>query len=147
MKKAVSDATKDLNQAVNSLIGSEASEKLEALKGVANFGSQNGVDDLAVDLIDAGVALSTEQSQALAQSLHDLRNAAKNPDASAPGYNDVDHATWLSPIDQQFLAKAATMLTPTQLQILRTSRSEDNQREAILIQYIGAGDAPVVITN
>jgi hypothetical protein len=42
----VSDATKDLNQAVNSLIGSEASEKLEALKGVANFGSQNGVDDL-----------------------------------------------------------------------------------------------------
>jgi hypothetical protein len=146
-KKSVSEATKDLNQAINSLIGSEANEKLEALKDTANYGSLNNMDNFALDMVDAGVAMSPDQSQALAQWLHDLPNPAKNPDASTPGYKDVDHTTWQSPLDQQFFAKAATMLTPTQLQVLMASCSEDNQRKAILNQYIGAGDGPVMITN
>jgi hypothetical protein len=143
--KAISEAMKDSEQAIKSLIGSDADEKLEALKGTQYYGSQNDVDDYAVDMADAGVSLSAEQSQALAQSLHELSNSAKNPDAAAPGYRVADPTTWQSPLDQQFFASAASILTPAQLQILKTSRSENNQRQAIMSQYIGK-DVPAMIT-
>jgi RNA polymerase sigma factor (sigma-70 family) len=135
--KAVSDATKDSNQAITALIGSDASEKLEALKGTEFFGSQTGVDDFAVDMADAGVSMSTDQTQALAQSLHVLSNPAKNPNAASPDYAKVDPSTWQSPLDLQLFANAEAFLTPAQLQVLKTSRAENNEREAILKQYTG----------
>ncbi len=143
-RKAVSEATKDSDQAIKSLIGSDANEKLHALEGTGNFGSQNGIDDYAVDMADAGVSLSAEQSQALAQSLHDLSNPDKNPDASSPGYKDADPATWQSPLDQQFFASAATILTPAQLKILKLSRSENTQRSAIMKEYTGNAFAVII---
>jgi hypothetical protein len=103
--EAVSEATKDSNQAINSLIGSEANEKLEALKGTSFHGSLNGVDEFALDMEDAGVALSADQSQALAQWLHDLANSAKNPDASTPGYKDVDIPLGKAPLTNSSLPR------------------------------------------
>lgn len=145
--KAVSEATKDLDQAITSLIGADGIEKLEALKGTNFMGSMNPVDEYALDMEDAGVSLSPEQSQTLSQYLHQVANPDKNPDAGTPGYNDVDHSTWQSPLDQQFYARAATILTPTQLQVLKTSRSEDNQRQAIFRSYTGADNFPFMITD
>jgi hypothetical protein len=145
--KAVSEATKDLNQAVTSLIGADGNEKLEALKGTSFYSSPNSVDEYALDMEDAGVSLSPEQSQTLSQCLREVANPDKNPDAGSPGYNDVDHATWQSPLDQQFYAKAATILTPTQLQVLKASRSENNQRMAIIRSYTGKENLPVMITD
>jgi len=145
--KAVSEATKDLDQAITSLIGADGIEKLEALKGTNFMGSMNPVDEYALDMEDAGVSLSPEQSQTLSQYLHQVANPDKNPDAGTPGYNDVDHSTWQSPLDQQFYARAATILTPTQLQVLKTSRSEDNQRQAIFRSYTGADNVPFMITD
>lgn len=145
--KAVAQATKDLDQSINSLIGSEANEKLEALKATTFFGSTNAVDEIAVDMEDEGVSLTADQSLALSQYLRDLSNPAKNPEAGTPGFNAVDPATWQTPKDQQFFAKAANILTPTQLQILKNSRSDSNQRDAIFKQYRGSGNGPVMITD
>jgi RNA polymerase sigma factor (sigma-70 family) len=145
--KAISQATKDLDQAINSLIGVDANEKLEALKGTTFYNSGNSVDESALDMEDAGVPLSAEQAQALAQILHNVSTPATNPDSGAPGFSDADPTTWLSPLDQQLFAKAASVLTPNQLQILKTSRSESNQQEAIINQYRSSSDEAVMITN
>jgi RNA polymerase sigma factor (sigma-70 family) len=142
--KAVSAATKDSDQAIVSLIGNESNERLEALKGTSNYGSQTDIDDIALDMVDAGQALSADQSLALAQFQHDAGNSARNPDAASPGYREVDPTTWQSPLDQQFFANAATILTPAQLQILKASRSENNQRHAIMKQYWGNSPAMVM---
>jgi hypothetical protein len=143
----LSEATKDLNQAITSLIGADGVEKLEGLKATNFYGSVNQVDEYALDMADAGASLSVEQAQALSQWLREVANPDKNPDAGEPGYNDVDHSTWQSPLDQQFYAKAATILTPTQLQVLKASRSENNQRQAIIRSYTGNEDLPVMITD
>ena len=145
--KVLSEATKDLNQAITSLIGADGVEKLEGLKATNFYGSVNQVDEYALDMADAGASLSVEQAQALSQWLCEVANPDKNPDAGEPGYNDVDHSTWQSPLDQQFYAKAATILTPTQLQVLKASRSENNQRQAIIRSYTGNEDLPVMITD
>lgn len=144
--RAISQATKELDQSINSLIGSDANERLEALKNTT-FQSGNVIEPVALDMEDAGVALSADQSQALALYLHDLSNRTKNPDSSTPGFNEADPATWQSPMDQQFYAKAAAILTPSQLQILKSSRSEDNQRDAIINQYRASANDAVMITN
>ena len=145
--KAISQATKDLDLAVNSLIGADANEKLEALKGTTFYSSGNAVDESALDMDDAGVSLSADQAQALAQFLHDLSNPAKNPDSGTPGFSSADPTTWQSPLDQQLFAKAASILTANQLQILKASRSESNQREAIINQYRSSSNDAVMITN
>ena len=145
--KAISQATRDLDQAINTLIGADADDKLEALKGTNFYGNGNEIDESALDMEDAGVPLSAEQAQALAQFLHDLSSPAKNPDSGAPGFKNADPITWQSPLDQQLFAKASTVLTPSQLQILKTSRSESNQREAIINQYRSSSDEAVIIMN
>jgi hypothetical protein len=144
--RAISQATKDLDQSINSLIGNEANEKLEALKSTT-FHSGNEIEPVALDMEDAGVALSADQSQALALLLHDLSDPMKNTDASAPGFKEADPSTWQSHMDQQFYAKAAGILTASQLQILESSRSDDNQRNAILNQYKASPYDGVMITN
>jgi hypothetical protein len=144
--RAISQATKDLDQSISSLIGSEANERLEALKSTT-FHSGSVIEPVALDMEDAGVALSADQSQALALYLHDLSDPTKNPDASTPGFKEADPSTWQSPMDQQFYAKAAAILTPSQLQILESSQSEDNQRNAILNQYKASPYDGVMITN
>jgi RNA polymerase sigma factor (sigma-70 family) len=143
-RKADSEATKESNLAITALIGSDANEKLEALKGTMN-GSQNDVDDMALDLADAGHPISADQSQALAQWLHDLGNASKNPDAGTPGYRDIDPDTWQSPFDRQFFTNAATILSPEQLQILETTQSEKNHDHAIMKQYFGGGSPAMIV--
>jgi RNA polymerase sigma factor (sigma-70 family) len=144
--RAISQATKDLDQSINSLIGIEANEKLEGLKSTT-FHSGNAIEPVALDMEDAGVALSADQSQALALYLHDLSDPTKNPDASTPGFKEADPSTWQSPLDQQFYAKAAAILTPNQLQILKSSWGEDNQRNSILNQYKASPYDGVMITN
>jgi RNA polymerase sigma factor (sigma-70 family) len=145
--KVLSEATKDLNQAITSLIGADGVEKLEGLKATNFYGSVNQVDEYALDMADAGASLSVEQAQTLSQWLREVANPDRNPDAGAPGFNDVDPSTWQSPLDQQFYAKAAAILTPTQLQVLKASRSENNQRQAIIRSYTGNEDLPVMITD
>jgi len=144
--RAISQATKDLDQSIISLIGSDANERLEALKSTT-FHSGNVIEPVALDMEDAGVPLSADQSEALGLYLHELSNPTKNPDASTPGFNEADPTTWQSPLDQQFYSKAAAILTPSQLQILKSSRSEDNQRNAILDQYKASPYDGVMITN
>ncbi len=145
--QAMNAATKDINQAITALVGADGEEKLEALKGTSFFGNGNGVDDLALDLADAGVAISTDQSQTLAQFLHDLSNSEKNPAADTPGFRAVDPTTWRSPLDQQFFSKASTILSPTQLKILVLSRCSTNQENAIIRSYSKSPSVSVMITN
>jgi len=144
MGKAIAQAEAPLNQALDSLLGPDGRGKLEALQGTSFYGSTNGIDDLAVDLMDAGHGLSPDQVQALAQTQHDLEDSAKNPAAAAAGYRTLDHNTWESPLDQDFFAKAAALLTPDQLQIVKTSRTEENQRQAIMREFTGNGPAMIM---
>ncbi|HZZ19612.1 MAG TPA: hypothetical protein VFE25_09590, partial [Opitutaceae bacterium] len=145
--KAISQATKDLDQSIISLIGTDTTERLEALKSTTYYSSGNAIDEPILDMEDAGVALSADQSETLLQDLRDLANSAKNPDSSATGYKDPDPATWQSPMDQQFFTKAASILTPRQLEILETATRESNQRESIINQYRTSRNEPVMITN
>jgi hypothetical protein len=96
-------------------------------------------------LMDAGQGLSSDQVQTLAQMQHDLEDSTKNPSAATPGYRDVSHDTWESPLDQDFFSKAAALLTPDQLEIVKTSRTEENQRQSILKEF--TGNAPSMIVD
>lgn len=146
MNKMINEATKDLDRAIASLLGNDGYDKLEALKGtgMVTYGGLRELDDVALDMADAGVAPTPEQTQVLAQTLHDIGNPSKNPDASVPGFRNIDPTTWLSPLDQQFFAQASSILTPTQLQILEASRSDDNHRMEIMKQ-LSPGNVPVMI--
>jgi hypothetical protein len=136
--KAVAQAEAPANQALDALIGADNRGKLEALKGTT-YSSSNGVDDLAVDLVDAGLGLSPDQLQTLAQEQHVLEDSSKNPGAAAPGYRDPAPDTWESPLDLDFFTKAAALLTPTQLQVIETYRAQENQRQSIMKEFTGNG--------
>jgi RNA polymerase sigma factor (sigma-70 family) len=144
MGKANAQAEAALNQALDALLGPDGRGKLEALRGNSFYGSSNGIDDLAVDLMDAGLGISPDEVQTLAQTQHDLEDSAKNPMAATPGYRTLDHDTWERPLDLDFFAKAAAFLTPDQLQIVKTSRAEENQRQAIMREFTGNGAAMII---
>jgi RNA polymerase sigma factor (sigma-70 family) len=143
--QASTQAGKEMDQQIIALIGSDAAEKVEALQGTMYFGGQNSVDEAGVDLADAGVPLTTTQSQTLSQVLHDLQSHEKNPDSAQPGFKTVDPVTWQSPFDQQFFAKASTLLTATQLQVLEAYMAEDNQQNAIINSYRSSPNAGLII--
>jgi RNA polymerase sigma factor (sigma-70 family) len=145
MGKAIAQAEAPANQALDALIGADDRGKLEALKGTTFYSTGNGVDDLAVDLADAGLGISSDQVVTLAQMQHDLEDSSKNPGATVPGYRDVNPDTWESPLDQDFFSKATALLTPDQLQVVKTSRTEENQRQAILKEF--TGNAPAMIID
>lgn len=131
--KAMSEVAKVMDEAIVSLIGKESFEKLEALRG---HGNHSNAQSHELDMWDAGVPLSAEQSQSLAFRLRSVVAPKNRP----PGYYTVDPKTHLSPADYEFFKQAALMLSPTQLQILETTRREDNQRQAIIRHY--RTDAP-----
>jgi hypothetical protein len=143
--QATSQAGKEMDQEINALIGSDAAAKREALQGTMYFGGQNSVDQAGVDLADAGVPLTSDQSQTLSQLLHDLQSHDKNPDSAQPGLKTVDPATWQSPFDQQFFAKASTVLTATQLQVLEAYMAEQNQQNSIRNSYRKSPNAGLII--
>jgi RNA polymerase sigma factor (sigma-70 family) len=145
MNQATAQAGKEMDQEINALIGGDAAGRLEALQGTMYFGGQNSVDLAGVDLADAGVPLTTTQSQTLSQMLHDLQSHEKNPDSAQPGFNTVDPATWQSPSDQQFFAKASTLLTANQLQILEAYIAEQNQQNSIRNSYRKSPNAGLII--
>jgi len=134
LNKAMNAATKDADQSIVALIGAGGKDRLEALQDNGNF---NSVNDLTADMAGSGMAASAEQANALALMLYDAGKADKTPAASNPDYRTVDSSTWLSPLDQQFLTQAATVLTPAQVAILKTFRSEENHRQAIMKEYLG----------
>jgi NACalpha-BTF3-like transcription factor len=136
--KAMDAAGKELNQSIVALIGTEGNDTLQALK---EDGNPETSRNLTADMLDAGIPPSDDQATALAQMLYDAGQPSKTPAASDPGYHKVDPSTWLSPLDQQFLTQAATVLTPAQVEILKAFRSDENHRQAIIREYLhdGAG--------
>ncbi len=84
---------------------------------------------------DGGAPLGNEQAQALAEIMADLHSGPANPDARSPGYFDPDPQTFLSPADHYLLERAGSVLSASQLEMLKSQRADENQQRLILRQY------------
>jgi hypothetical protein len=133
---AMAEVNNPLQQEIVSLVGQDNVDRLHAL--TAADGQIKAYID--PELQDAGVPLSSDQSSALARVIADNNNVALNPDAKNPNYTKPDPSTWLSPSDNQMLLQAAQVLSPAQVQALRTNLTEENQRRA-MYQSLSAGGA------
>jgi hypothetical protein len=133
---AMAEVNNSLQQEIVSVVGQDNVDKFHALTA-ANGQIQTYFDPA---LQDAGVPLTSDQSGALARVIADNNNAALNPDVKNPNYTKPDPSTWLSPSDNQMLLQASQVLTPAQVQALRTNLTEENQRRA-MYQSLSAGGA------
>jgi len=136
---AMRQASQDVQQDITALLGPDGQKTLQQL------GSQNGYrnqiqNSFAPDFTDAGVPLSSDQSDRLAQAM------AGPTGRTPPGYNDPDPSTGLTPRQEQVLMAAAQVLTPAQWQIFKTDQIQQAQRDAIMKQYTQGANS-YMITN
>lgn len=133
---AMAEVNNSMQQEIVNLVGQDNVDKLHSLS-TADGQIRAYFDP---DLRDAGVPLSGDQSSALARVIADNSNAALNPEARNPDYTKPDPSTWLSASDNQMLLQAAQVLSPAQVQALRTNITDENQRRA-MFQSLSAGGA------
>lgn len=145
-QKAISDASGEVDQQIAALVGSDAAAKLEALRGSSSYGT-TPVSNIALDLSYAGQPLSDDQVQSLSLLLHNLGDSNQNAEASSPGFTTPDPGSWLSPKDQQFLARASALVTSEQLAAMKATIAQDNEWKDILHQYTQGRSVPVIITE
>ena len=100
----------------------------------------------SLDFNDAGVGLSSDQSQGLTQAIANASYVGKSTADRPANYNEVDSDTMLSPHDERILKSAAATLNASQVEILKTDLMQVHQRDAIMKQYAaGANGQPVSI--
>ena len=138
-QEAIKQASQDVDQQISAILGDSGNSKLMQMQARAGIQSQITYT-YAPDFADANIPLSAEQSRNLAQVMADANYAGRTP---PKGYNNVDPTTGLSPHDVQILTAAAGVLSPAQIEILRTDQIQSHQSAAILRQYYSKNGGPV----
>lgn len=137
--QAMRQAYADVQQQIVALIGTDGVAALEQGQQLQMY--RNQVENTyAPDLLEAGLGLTAEQQSGLAQALQSI-NAPSNPGFRTPGYRQADAETGLSPADQDVLAKAAEILSPAQVDIIKADLADQNQRNAVMQSYFQAARA------
>jgi len=143
-QEAMKLAAQDTQQQVNAILGSDADATLARLQARASF--QNQVDmNYSHEFADAGAPMSLEQSSALVQAMADANYAGKDLSTRPAGYNDPDPATGLTPHDTRILDSASQVLSPAQIQILKSDLADNNKVNAIMSQYIKPGTPSIIV--
>lgn len=133
-QEAMKQASQDVDQQINAILGSSGNATLTQLQ--VRSGIQNQITyTYGPDFADAGVPLNAQQSSGLVRAMADANYAGKDLSTRPKGYNEVDPATGLTPHDNQILNSAAQILNPAQVQILRTDQIENHRISSILKQY------------
>ncbi|HTQ32392.1 MAG TPA: hypothetical protein VMI53_14365 [Opitutaceae bacterium] len=143
-QEAMKQASQDLDQQIDALLEKGGNVTLEQLQTQAMI--KNKINyTYAPDFAEAGVSLNPEQSRNLTQAIAAADYSVKNPSPPPKGYYDVDPTTKLSPRDNRLLESVAGVLSPAQIQILKTDRIAENQSSAIMKQYYAKGNGTVMI--
>lgn len=135
--QAVAEAYNDMQQSIVALIGQDGQNALQQAQLAATIKNFQIANTYAPDFLDAGVALTSDQAQGLAQVLASTTNTP--PGLTPGGYHQPDPQTWLSQADQDTLTRASQVLSPAQLNVLKTDLAEQNQRNAIMRTYFQRG--------
>ena len=139
---AMKQASQDVDRQINGILGSNGVATLTQLQ--TRVGIQNQVaSDYAQGFAAAGIPLTPEQSRGLIQAMADADYAGKDPSTSPSGYDDVDPATGLTPHHNRMLDSAAQVLSPAQIQILKTDKIENNRVLTILREYRAKNKGPL----
>ncbi len=139
---AMTEAAQSDEQQITAILGANADATLARLATQAGIQRQVQ-DNYAADFSDAGVPLTPGESTGLTQAMADANYAGKDTSTRPANYNVVDAATGLSPHDERILSNAAAVLSPAQLQVLKTDQVENEQEMAVRRQY-GNGNGQVV---
>ena len=140
---AMKQAADDAQQQIAAILGPNADNTLAQLAMRARI--QTAVQNTyAPDFSYAGLGLSPAQSNGLVQAMADANYAGKDTSTRPANYNDVNPDSGLSPHDQRILNNAAQVLTPAQVQLLKTDQAENEKISAIMKQYQQQGPVSFV---
>jgi hypothetical protein len=140
---AMTQASADVEHQLSSILGSNADALLAQLQMKASIQMQVQ-NTYAPDFADAGIALTPEEANGLAQAMADANYTGKDTSTRPPNYNVPDPTTNLSLHDNRIIANAAPILTPAQIQLLTTDQAENEQLSAIEKQYYSGGNVIIV---
>jgi len=135
--QATAQAYQEVQQQITDLVGKDGMAALQQASMISGMKTMVTYT-YAPDFADAGIPLTSEQETSLAVALNPANAMRNNPNARDPSYRQPDPDTWLSPADQQTIAKAAQTLSPAQLEIFKTDLAEQNHRNAIMQPYFQA---------
>ncbi len=115
-------ATAEANRAIGALLGDKAAEfsRLDRLSAVIDTIESTFGGDLAF----ASMPLTPEQTLRLAETMFEVRYNPKDPEYRGRIKADVDPSTGLLPLFREFLPRAAMVLSPEQLKVVRTYHAE-----------------------
>jgi hypothetical protein len=115
-------ATAEANRAIGALLGDKAAEfsRLDRLSAVVDTIESTFGGDLAF----ASMPLTHEQTLRLAETMFEVHYNPKDPEYRGRIKADVDPATGLLPLFREFLPKAAAVLSPEQLKVVRAYHAE-----------------------
>jgi hypothetical protein len=131
---AMKQAAQNVEQQITGLLGPNA-DNLLAQAQVRN-GYQNMVAfNYSPDFSDANAPLTADQSTGLVAALSDANYSGKDMSARPSNYNDPDPTTGLSPHDDRILSNAAQVLTPAQLQVLKSDQIATEAQMIALKEY------------
>ena len=140
---AMKAAAQDTEQQIGAILGPNATSTLDILQARGSFQAQVETNYKS-DFVDAGVPLSSDQSNAVIQALSDANYTGRDLSTRPAGYNDPDPATGLTPHESRILEAVSHVLNPAQLQIARTDLVENRLNTTIMHEYTN-GNAPVMI--
>jgi len=142
--EAMKQASQDTQQQIAAIMGTNADGTLAQLQTRVRI--QGEVEyTYRPDFSDAGVPLNPAQSSGLVQAMADANYTGKDMSTRPEGYNETDPTTGLTPHDNRILDSASRVLSPAQLQILKTDLIEVKQVGAIMQQYRAKGGPAMFI--
>ncbi len=131
---AMKQASQEVEQQITAVLGANADNTLLQLQ--TRNAIQNSIDtNYGPDFADAGAALSPDQSHGLLQAMADANYSGKDMSTRPQKYNDVDPATGLSLHDNRIIDAAAQVLSPAQVQVLKTDQAETEKFSTIMKEY------------
>jgi hypothetical protein len=118
-------AQSESDEEIESYLGPAGFREWRQAEAVQVYQTNEAVQDIVIDTNDMGAPMTNDQTWKLKEAFH----------ASAQesfGTNQLDPSTGLRPSDQDQLARAASFLSPAQVQALRDIFIQFHQREAML---------------
>jgi cell division septum initiation protein DivIVA len=145
-RDAMQQATDSVDQEMTAVLGTDSHPVFQKLQNESNYLNQIQYN-YAPDFSEAGAPLNADQTRALA----DAMAAARNPGATTPAQMRADYVadpdTQLTPYDNRLLTAAAQVLSPAQLQVLKTEQIQGNQQTAIFRTYMTGGNGGLRIIS
>jgi hypothetical protein len=121
-RQAASQASAEVNRAIDELLGEKAEEfaRLDRLSAIVeSIGGTFGGD-----MAFAGAPLTRDQTLRLAEVMLEIHFNPRDPEYRKLHFAPADPATGLKPLFRELLASAATVLSPEQLKVIRTYNDE-----------------------